>query len=243
LPSLATTYNLTHEGNDEDNAVTGDLDVTATLTVAGRGSAPARLDGQAKDRVFDVHAGGKLILQQLTVRNGGNVGDGGGVQTAQGSTLELAQVTVADNDAVVFGGGIHSEGALVIRSATISGNDGIDSGSSGGGLYHSGGSALLESVTFTDNHAGDDGGGCYLSLRQVRLRNVTLASNTADREGGGCFILNTAEVAFEGGRIERNESGQGGGLGNRATLRLTGTTITRNTATASVGGGSTTLAP
>jgi CSLREA domain-containing protein len=228
------TYNLTNAGADEDEAVTGDLDVAATITVIGQGQVATRIDGQQSDRVFDVHDGGKLILLQLTVRNGRVGGPfGGGVQVLEGGALELSQVTVANNSAKAGGGIAFSGESLVIRNSTLRENV---SGTTGGGLWQDGGTALLENVRISGSSA-QAGGGCLLSGGgQTTLRNVTLSTNRAE-QGGGCEIGQHL-VQFEGGLVERNTAteGAGGGLLNRGQLRLTGTTIARNTATTEGGG-------
>jgi CSLREA domain-containing protein len=166
------TYNLTNGGFD-GAAVVGDLDVTATLTVIGRGQTATRIDGQDKDRVFEVHSG-KLILQQLTVQNG-SAGSGGGVEVGENGALELAQVTVASNVAS-DGGGIFSRSSLVIRSSTITGNE---AERRGGGFRHEGTTALLENVVISDNRSFDrPGGGCFLGSGTATFRNVTLSRNS-----------------------------------------------------------------
>jgi len=64
----AGTYGLAIGGRCEDAAATGDLDITAPVTIVGAGALTTIIDANGIDRVFDVAA--DLDLQGVTIRNG-----------------------------------------------------------------------------------------------------------------------------------------------------------------------------
>ena len=80
----AGVFKITVAGAGEDGNLTGDFDITGTVTIQGAGAGLTIIDGQQLDRVFDVIGTApssiKVVLQGLTVRNGNVTGDGGGVQ-------------------------------------------------------------------------------------------------------------------------------------------------------------------
>jgi len=84
----AGTYTLAIAGIAEDGGLTGDLDVTADLTITGAGAGTTIIDGGGLDRVFHVDPRGDRIavtLRGVTIQNGRGVGvsfvraDGAGV--------------------------------------------------------------------------------------------------------------------------------------------------------------------
>ncbi len=89
------TYTLTILGVGEDLAATGDLDVTAEITIVGNGADQTTIDAAQIDRVFDVRSGGSLTLSSVTVTGGATVTEGGGVRNL--GTLQLLASSVRDN--------------------------------------------------------------------------------------------------------------------------------------------------
>ena len=141
VPGLPGGYDLALTGSGDDAALSGDLDLTDSVTIQGSG-APV-VDGIGADRVFDVGPSGApaVTLRGIEVRGGGGVAVGGGV-LVEGGTLALDQVTVGGNAAAsasstAVGGGvwINAPGIHQITASTLSGNiaDGV-SGATGGGL-------------------------------------------------------------------------------------------------------------
>src|SRR5262245_15010671 len=70
-------------GTGENDNATGDFDIKGSVTIRGAGAGQTFIDGQRLDRVFDVlgtvPSSIKVVLEKLTVRNGG-AGDGGGMR-------------------------------------------------------------------------------------------------------------------------------------------------------------------
>jgi uncharacterized repeat protein (TIGR01451 family)/CSLREA domain-containing protein len=207
-------------GIDEDGNASGDLDIYDDLTISGAGPHSTTINGNTLDRVFDigpespgitveiddvtitngqrfgggirVNTGATLVLSKSIVSNnlGGDVG-GGGIYNA--GTLTIQDSVISGNEARRHGAGIHNLGALSIANTTISGNVTEDRGS-GGGIYQSAGTLMLDNVTITDNSAlnleGFPDAGFGGGIRQVggtiSFKNTIVAGNTANDEGPDC---------------------------------------------------------
>jgi CSLREA domain-containing protein len=156
IPAGAFTLSLT--GADDDAAVTGDLDVTAPLTITGNGAAGPNatiVSGADTVRVFDIlGSAGNVSISALTVTNGfSGVGQlAGGIWNS--ATLTLSNVRVLDSEGRLGGGGINNDNTLTATDVTIAG---CTTNSQGGGLYNTG-SATLTGVTLSGNHSGAIGG-------------------------------------------------------------------------------------
>ena len=163
----------------EDLGVTGDLDVTAPVSIVHGGTNLATIQNKmGNERLFHVLSDG-VVLQGLTISGG----------RANGEV----------ND---HGGGILNEGGLTVRSSTISGNRAIY----GGGISTAGTStALIVNSTVTGNEASEDGGGISVETAgTIAIRSSTVTNNEADRDGsgggdgGGIF----ASTSADGGILE-----------------------------------------
>lgn len=64
----AGIYTLTIPGTFEDEAATGDLDITDDLILIGEDAATTIIDGSTLDRVFDIGPGATATLSDLTIR-------------------------------------------------------------------------------------------------------------------------------------------------------------------------------
>ena len=64
----AGEYNLTMEGAGEEDTLSGDLDITDTVTITGAGMGKTVIDANELDRAFQVFA--SLDLSELTIING-----------------------------------------------------------------------------------------------------------------------------------------------------------------------------
>ena len=159
------TYTLSLEGILEDDARTGDLDITGPLSIVGAGRDATTIVSDATDRVLDVHG------VHLTVRDASIVGQasmldpnpnlppyithgrGGAIRNQAGElTVRDSSVTGIDvaRDACRFcwdgeGGGIANEGGtLVITGSSVSG-----SAAWGGAVASIGGKVVVNASEFT----------------------------------------------------------------------------------------------
>ncbi|MCB8979005.1 MAG: CSLREA domain-containing protein [Ardenticatenaceae bacterium] len=228
------TYTLSLAGAGENAAQTGDLDITADVTINGGGMNNSIIDGAGADRIFEVHSGATATINDLTVRNGSNV-SGGGISVA--GTLTLNRSRVTGSTATSSGGGIFAGGTLTVTHSRVDGNTANGGGgvfvsflsttimnseisgntaTGGGGGISSSGTLNVVNSTLSGNIAGGNGGGLYtVESNNNHLYNVTISNNTADSDandsgdGGGVFMLGgtSATNTLIGGNTD-NSPGQ-----------------------------------
>jgi len=227
-------------GAGEDGGATGDLDITEGLTITGNGTDKTIIDGDAADRVFDIHpASGTIIVQidDLAAQNGAGVINGGGIQvhnatlTLNGDLLEQNQATNISGGA--YGGAIYADGAsLTLDHTTLDGN----------------------AVSASNRAAGGGIGASNASVVQV-LDGSTIANNVAeagpsnDAQGGGIYsaagstltVDSSAVRGNEANNANANEAAYGGGIeASGGTYLVINSEISNNTAqstTFAFGGG------
>ena len=170
----SATYPLTLSGSNDEQNLTGDLDILAAVTITGCGHADTIIDGLSADRVMDIQSEGVTRLENLSIY-GGLISDSFGAGLRTTSTTELSGVKFEANHAIGMtgsdgssvggggggggaaglGGAIYSFDAYLTIEAGESGyifNDNIVSGGNGGNGRGNGGS-------FTGN--GGTGGGFF----------------------------------------------------------------------------------
>ncbi|MFO0977216.1 MAG: ubiquitin-activating E1 FCCH domain-containing protein [Planctomycetaceae bacterium] len=194
----AGVYQLSLAGSFEDQAVTGDLDVTGNLIIRGVDAKTTFIDGGALDRIFHVFAGAKLTLENLTVRNGAAF-DGGGIFNE--GTLILNNVNVISNDAFNQGGGIYNTGTATITGSSISEN----TAGSRGGAVNNLGTMTFTSTTLSTNYAVSRGGALFSEgSAGATMINVTIVDNEAGSRGGGLVAESTISTRLGNSIVERN---------------------------------------
>jgi len=164
LPGI---YTLTVLGVGEDASATGDLDITADITIHGSGSGRITIEPAAPtDRIFDIQPGGSLSLANVMLEDGRVHQASGGCIRNRGE-LTLSAVTIR-NCGAQFGGGIANlaGASLIAVNSTISGNTADDQG---GGIANSGTGSTFE------------------------IRNSTIANNVAVA-GAGIHNLGTGSL-------------------------------------------------
>lgn len=211
LPNLGADYGLSQAGAGEDAALTGDLDLTQSVTIQGSGQPV--IDGLGSDRVLHAGPSGSptVVVAGVEIRDGGGVDTGGGI-LVEGGSLSLSSATVAGNTAEsavggAGGGGIwvDSSGPHSIVASTISGNsaDGL-TGASGGGLAFDdiGVGATVTNSTISGNQATSTAGGALggglASRGGTTLIHTTLHQNTASGTSalGGSLVVQSGSVSL-----------------------------------------------
>jgi hypothetical protein len=177
-----TTFTLTQANNTSDGAPTG-LPVVAAgdnLTIVGsndtieRSTAP----GTPGFRLFDVASGASLTLQNMTLQNGGLVGNGGAIYSNGG--LALSGVNVFDNSAAA-GDGVYVAGGTANLSNDAFSNNNSGAVGVGGAVCIVGGTANLAGDTFDFN--GDSSPTSYAGAIYVGGGTVTLSDDLVQRGG------------------------------------------------------------
>ena len=234
------SYLLDIYGINEDRSTTGDLDITDTLLVKGKGVTQTFIDGNRQDRVFDIfNPNAKVTIEHLTITNGNLPPNlqtehkgGGGIRNR--SNLVLRNVILANNQVNGStkgdsGGGILNRSNCILKNSTIRSNY----ASTGGGIYNAPDGTLTISSSTINNNESLSGGG-LTNEGATKIVNATISGNQINTEmfptGGG--IHNTSEMWILQSTITNNTSpGQGGGISNEGHLRMTNTIIAANTNT------------
>lgn len=181
---------LSIPGLGEDAAASGDLDITAALTVrmANLDSPPnAAIDAAGLDRVFDIHGSGNVILRGLVITGGladGAVGDvhGGGIRALGTGSLTLARCEVHHNQARQ-GGGLDVARTTLVEESWIHHNSAYwptaPADAFGGGIAAtvSGPTLTVVKSTVNDNTLGSAGGGIF-SKTTLNIDNSTFDNNS-----------------------------------------------------------------
>jgi CSLREA domain-containing protein len=222
LPS--GTYTLTIGGVPEDEAASGDLDITDNLILTGEGAENTIIDGNRLYRVFHVtDTTVTLQLHEVMITNGkapdgedgneekkdgGDGSDGGAIYNL--GTLSLTDCIMRDNQAGDGGGGLSG-----------SGGEGGNGGHAGA-IYNIGTLSLADCIV-RDNLAGDGGGGfsggmggnggAIYNAGTLTLTDCTV-SNNATGEGNSGF--------------GSGHGGEGGGIYNTGRLRLSHCSVNSN---------------
>jgi CSLREA domain-containing protein len=206
----AGTYTLSIAGQSEDAAATGDLDITSAMTLIGANKNTTIIDGGRLDRIFDTHGAVKVIIKQVTIRNG----------------------SPASGEA---GGGVQSNGSkLTVSNSIITGN----SGYAAGGINTSGGTLQVNSSTISSNTANFGcGGGIATDKTTATVTNSTISNNTAPGAGScGGGIMSGGSLTVKTSTINGNTANTGGGIASHAPLTVSGSTISGNSVNISGGG-------
>ena len=210
----AGTYTLAILGQNENAGLTGDLDITANVTIRGAGYVTTTISANHIDRVFQVHAGNQVTIDGLTV-TGGQLGGldqpsptSSGAGIANFANLTLTNSLVTDNNWGSYiqstgrGGGIFNSGMLTVRNSIVSHN----TAGAGGGVYSTG-SAYLSRTLIESNSAGG-----YDSHAPVGM-NDNIGSDTRPRGGDAGGITAAGYLSVDRSIIRYNDGGNEWGHG------------------------------
>lgn len=204
------TYTLSIVGQNENAAVTGDLDITSDMTIVGVDSAKTILDAGKVDRLFDIRAG-NVLLSNLGMRNGFT-------QTSGDD---------ANNGKLVWVG---NATATIINSTLSGSNEGND-GSGLHALMNEGALNLINS-SITKNNCGG-----VRNIGTMVINHSTISANYNDHFAAG--IRNDGTLTVVDSIIRNNMSGDlpdAGGILNYGTLMMRGTEVVNNRSNESPGG-------
>lgn len=199
------TINILDAVHNEANLT---IDGGLTLTIQGKDPISTVIDGGNAGPVFTINSG-TVTIQNLTVRNGLNGADGGGI--INWDALTLKNCVVSGNTSGANGGGLVNFGGVVaISDCTVSGNTAASFG--GGVLNTSFGTLTINRSTLSDNLATNDGGGLANASGSVTVLNSTFSGNSATLGGG---VENFDTLAISSSTIADNTaSASGGGIDN-----------------------------
>ena len=129
--------------------------ITGRVTITGGGNTVIERDAVALFRVFEVAAGGDLILNHVIVEHGDTAATGGGV--LNGGTLQVSFVNFLSNTGGNGGALANAAGATAsLFNSQLKGN--TTTGVGGGGVINFG-TLTVTGTTISGNHAPINGGG------------------------------------------------------------------------------------
>ena len=140
------------------------------------------------------------------------------------------------------GGAVANYGLLNVSKSTFSNNSASGTAvlaASGGAIYNQGGTATIETSTFTGNKVigtFSSGGAVAVNGGRVTFNGGALRQNEA-RDGGALLIGSGSVATLTGVTLENNKGGYGGAIENSGTLTVTDSVIANNQATVGDGGG------
>jgi len=150
-------------------------------------------------------------------------------------TVSISNITIQNGNTSGDGGGILNQNTLILSNATISGN----TANYGGGIFCESESSntSISNCTISENTASY-GGGIALPTRGIKLLlNTEIANNAATNSGGGLYIGNGSIQEIKGCIFSENSAVKGGGIStNNFIGKITGTTISDNSASGNGGG-------
>ncbi len=234
----AGTYTLSVEGSFEDAGLTGDLDVTAPLSITGAGRDSTSIVADSSDRVLDFHGpvaavvAGLAIIGRQTMSEDSQLENGGAIRAIDAQLL-IARSSVTGT-ASTFpecfqcwsgeGGGIWYEGGkLTILNSEISGRAGAGGGAIGG---------TLGKVRIADSRLSGSAvyaGGAYEPWGTDSIIERTLIADTLTTAGSAITSGGPEASLVMRGSVMRDNVG--GAIHSFGNLLVTDTTITRHAAT------------
>jgi hypothetical protein len=179
----AGTYFLTRFGINEENNLTGDLDILDSVNIIGEG-API-IDGNHIDRVFDIKAGATVTMSGLIIQHGQGTAGGEGILNL--GDLTATNILVQNNlNTGGYPGGVLTNGTATISHSAIVLNEGTDPDGAftAGGLYN-GGHLILENVTISHNV------GCGLMNNGAGIISFSTIAGNLEQ----CEIWNSAALS------------------------------------------------
>ncbi|HJT96944.1 MAG TPA: right-handed parallel beta-helix repeat-containing protein [Rhodanobacteraceae bacterium] len=242
----AGTFALTIAGIGEDLSATGDLDISDDVTLEGDGADATRIDGNAEDRVIEMHAGGgrrAIGLKGLTVQNGAlvnaNASGGAGLRVGVGVHLRLDDVAIRDNRATQTFGAIAIDTQGCVEGAHVRILDNRDTAGTGSGtavaavrVYEdgetdTGACFTLEDSEISGNRA-DWAGAIEADFAPVTIRRSLISDNEA-RFAGALLLNVAADTLLENVTISGNRGDPGAILNDGGShLTLVNSTVTLN---------------
>ncbi|XOV76676.1 MAG: right-handed parallel beta-helix repeat-containing protein [Phycisphaerales bacterium] len=210
------TYTLSLTGANEDDGLTGDLDIHGDIRIKGQGVNATFIDAAEIDRVFDVHPGASLLLEDLSVRNGfasGGINNGGNIRSAGTLVLIDCEIFGGGMDGAYGGGGVFNGGDFYAVRTSFRANSAFG----GGGLQAAdSGSTFIDRCRISSNAAtgGNGGGVAVREQATASFVNTALYFNSADDFGGGMLLDTNSSVDIRYCTITRNDANEAGAPGS-----------------------------
>jgi hypothetical protein len=210
------TYTLSLAGTNEDNALTGDLDIHTDIRIKGQGVNATIIDAAEIDRVFDVHPGASLLLEDLSVRNGfasGGINNGGNIRSAGTLVLIDCEVFGGGVSGGYGGGGVYAESGFYAVRTSFRANSAFVAG---GVQASETANMTIDRCRISSNSAtgGNGGGAAVREQANASFINTAIFFNSADDFGGGMLLDADASVDIRYCTITQNDANEAEGVGS-----------------------------
>jgi len=221
-------YRFELSGSNEDEGLSGDMDITESLTISGAGADQTFIDGQSLERAIDIHGDNtRVTLKNLTIMNGSVLSEGGLIRN-EGELL-LENVVLLDGEVMNAsnggqGGLIYNSGHMTLKRTTLQNGRAHE----GGGLFNSAdGVASFSGSTLSYNRASS--GAAVMNDGFLELTNSTVSSNGNELTLTGGGIDNRGSLSLKYVTITENSGVEGGGIYNGHLVYLQNSIIAGNT--------------
>ncbi len=214
-------YVLTIAGINENDTLTGDLDIADDLTLLGTNPFNTTIDANGIDRVLHVVTDSTVSILGVTLTGGSTTSQAGsGILVSNGElTVAYSRVRNSGPNAGIYV--VSAAPSLTIDHSRIENND-------GSGLFiQSGVTTVILNSTISNNEATNGGG--ISNSGAMTLVNSTISGNSATFDGGGLLNGGTANLynVTVANNIADSDANGGGGAGG--VRIITGTVTIRNT--------------
>ena len=172
------------------------------------------LDGQNFTSAVIQITGGQTnqtIIDDFTIRNGNNSGNGGGIRIVNSSPV-IRNCNIMNNGGNNGGGiSLESNSSPLFENLLISGNSSISG--NGGGLYVHTSSPQIDNCSIESNSAVK-GGGLFLNSSLTELEAIEFYNNSASLMGGGLFIDSGSNIDISHCEFAGNSGNAGAAIYN-----------------------------
>jgi predicted outer membrane repeat protein len=202
--------------------------ITTPIEIQGNGAALIRAAGSPAFRIFNVVAGGQLVLDSVSITGGQISGADGGAIFNMAGTVEVVDSLITGNSARSGGAIYNDNGSVTITNTDILSNSAA--AASGGGILNIGTGSVL---TITDSAVNDNnastGGGIYNANGRVTVTSSTISGNSATT-AAGFFNDDFGIVTMNQSVLSGNTSVVFGGAvaAEGATIQINNSCITNN---------------
>jgi hypothetical protein len=200
------------------------------LTIVGRSPSATVLTAGGTGSVLNALADAPMIgVQDLTITGAtGSHNGGGGAVHDGGNYMNFLDVTFSHNKALVSpsaGGAVEDDGgAMTITDSTFIDNTAVATVAGGGALAQQGGTLTVSGSLFSGNTVAGtptksgSGGAIYVNDGHLTLTDSTITRNTATgtASGGAIGLDLAAQTRVTGSTISANSASGPGGLVNDA---------------------------
>ena len=191
------------DGKEYSGGIKLDVD---NLVIDGDGHV---IDANHAARIFEVCAK-NVIVKNAVLKNADVEGDGGAINSLEGSNLRIENVDFTANRSK-YGGAISNDGQIEIEDVRFKDNHAI----SGGAIVNAS-ELTIKNADFENNHA--DNAGAIDNWRFLKITDSLFSKNSA-RNGGS--IVNDGKMNLDGVTFERNSAESCGAINNQRDGHIT----------------------